>query len=415
MMDVQDNIVEFIRGNGPLLPSKVAKHIGTDIIIASAHLSDLASRNKVKISKLKVGSSPLYYLPGQEAELYNFAASNLNSKDYKVLEKLKENRILIESDLDLLSRVALRSLKDFAVPLQVRTRDRSELFWKWYLLSDDETNVLIKDILSIRMQNIESANLIKPNENEIPQAETDEPALSSQRVLSGTQPVMENHETRPGHRRTKMHHAESQPANSVAPAENETRSENKEEKEEKKNIHRNYGRKKKEQQKVLEALPIAAEEPKELLESKLWDKNYLKEDHPEKDEEEKIPETAENQEKEAPKSKKRGRKEEPDQFLPLIEKYFKSSEIEIEQKEIIRKHKEIDFLIKVPSIVGKMTYYCKAKQKDRCDEKDLSAAYMQAKIKELPLLFLYTNNIHKKALEMLETSAFQNAVVKKID
>ena len=57
----------------------------------------------------------------------------------------------------------------------------------------------------------------------------------------------------------------------------------------------------------------------------------------------------------------------------------------------------------------------KAKKKKRCDEKDISAAYMQAQIKKLPLLFLYTHELSKKAQEMLESDAFKNALIKKIE
>ncbi|MFH1276012.1 MAG: hypothetical protein ABIH82_02785, partial [Candidatus Woesearchaeota archaeon] len=73
-MLVEDKILDFIKVNGPTLPTKVAKNINQQILFASAHLSDLVSRGKVKISKLKVGGSPLYYLPGQEDQLYPFAA-----------------------------------------------------------------------------------------------------------------------------------------------------------------------------------------------------------------------------------------------------------------------------------------------------------------------------------------------------
>src|SRR3989344_2212439 len=115
----QDKIIHFLRLIGPTLPSKVAKNINTEILIASAHLSDLAAQGKVKISRLKVGGSPLYYLPGQEEQLYHFAAGNLNHKDFQVLEQLRQKKVLRENSLDLLSKVALRSLHDFAVPLHV--------------------------------------------------------------------------------------------------------------------------------------------------------------------------------------------------------------------------------------------------------------------------------------------------------
>ena len=40
---------------------------------------------------------------------------------------------------------------------------------------------------------------------------------------------------------------------------------------------------------------------------------------------------------------------------------------------------------------------------------------MEAQIKKLPLLFLHSNEINKKAQDMLESGAFQNVTVKKID
>ena len=147
-MNDQDRILQFLRITGPTLPSKVAKNIGSEVLIASAHLSDLSSQGKVKISYLKIGGSPLYYLPGQEAQIYPFAAGNINPKDYIVLEKLKTRKILRENELDLLSKVALRSLRDFAIPLQVVIDGQREIFWRWYLFSDNETNEMIQSILN---------------------------------------------------------------------------------------------------------------------------------------------------------------------------------------------------------------------------------------------------------------------------
>ena len=127
----QEKILYFLKVVGPTIPSKVAKNINTEILLASAHLSDLVAQGKVKISNLKIGGgSPLYYLAGQEEQLFHFAAGNLNPKDYQVLEILKQQKIMRENSLDLLSRVALRSLKDFAIPLHVTIGGDKELFWK---------------------------------------------------------------------------------------------------------------------------------------------------------------------------------------------------------------------------------------------------------------------------------------------
>ena len=105
----------------------------------------------------------------------------------------------------------------------------------------------------------------------------------------------------------------------------------------------------------------------------------------------------------------------PDPFLLRIQQFFEERQITVEQSEIIRKNKELDLCVQVPSVVGEITYFCKAKNKKRCDEKDLSAAYMEAQIKKLPLLFLYSDQLTPKVQEMLETDVFLNTLIKKIE
>ncbi|MBI2582611.1 hypothetical protein HYV87_05810 [Candidatus Woesearchaeota archaeon] len=327
-MQDQDKILFFLRTIGPTIPSKVAKHINTEILLASAHLSDLVAQGKVKVSRLKIGGSPLYYLAGQEEKLYHFAAGNLNPKDFQVLEKLKEKRILRESSLDLLSKVALRSLHDFAVPLHVTIAGNKELFWKWHLLSDQEMNDSIRAILS--------------------------PPAKEQKLA---EPTLE-----PG--------LEQQQATSILTAEIK-----------KPEAQQTLIQEKTETVKTIEQPTVAEEAP-------------------------------------VPKAKTRSPRKKAsagDQLLPILEDYFTERSITIQEKEILRKNAEINLLIKVPSVVGKLTYFCKAKKKAKCDEGDLSAAYMEAQIKKLPLLFLYTHELSKRAQEMLATDAFQNAVVKRLE
>ena len=64
-MKVVDKILNFLKFSGPSLAMRIAKNIEQDSIIASAYLSELVEQRKIKISNLKIGTSPLYYLPGQ--------------------------------------------------------------------------------------------------------------------------------------------------------------------------------------------------------------------------------------------------------------------------------------------------------------------------------------------------------------
>ena len=354
----QDKILYFLKVVGPTIPSKVAKNIGTEILLASAHLSDLAAQGKVRISSLKIGGTPLYFLPGQEEQLYHFAAGNMNPKDFQVLDLLRQQRILRENSIDLLSKVALRSLKDFAVPLQVTVAGNKELFWKWHLLSDEEASSTIKQILFAKEEKVQSS-----------------PPLEEQQSLSQTlSPTLETF--------------------NLSPQKDEA-----------------LYKTKREPEKIS---ALALEQ--EALEDNSLDLT-LKEQEDELRNLEKESAAVSRLHRPSTKIRRAPRKlkAQEDVFFPSAEEYLVNKEILIQEHEIIRKNAEINLLIKVPSVVGLVTYFCKVKKKAKCDEGDISSAYMEAQIKKLPLLLLYTGEITKKAQEMLATDQFQNAIIAKMD
>src|SRR3989344_2642153 len=153
-MAVDEDILSLMRMRGPLLPADVAKHVKTNILIGSAYLSELASRKKIKISSLKVGGSPLYFLQGQEDKLEEFA-SNLNEKELRAFEILKEQKVLRDTHLTPLMRVALQNIKDFAVPLTVTFDNKKENFWKWHLTSESEFETVVRKELGMEEKPVE--------------------------------------------------------------------------------------------------------------------------------------------------------------------------------------------------------------------------------------------------------------------
>ena len=110
---IKDKIISFLETNGPSLPVHIAKHINTNMLFASAFLSELLSNKKLKITNLRVGSSPVYYIPGQEKGLEKYA-QYFKSKEREAYELLRERKFLIDSEQDPAIRVALRAIKDFA-------------------------------------------------------------------------------------------------------------------------------------------------------------------------------------------------------------------------------------------------------------------------------------------------------------
>ena len=104
---------------------------------------------------------------------------------------------------------------------------------------------------------------------------------------------------------------------------------------------------------------------------------------------------------------------EKDSFFKTIWYYFKSNDIQIIDYKIIRKKSDIDFTIAVPSRIGSQEYYCKAKSKAKVNDGDLSTVYVQGQAKKLPVIFLTTGELTKKAKEMLARD-FKGMIVKKI-
>jgi hypothetical protein len=143
-MDYKQKVLDYIRLNGPSLPMRVAKTLGLDTIIASAYLAELVSQKKVYVSNLKVGGSPVYYLPNTEHLLEKFS-DHLNAKEKEAFFFLKSQRVTKDSDLTPQLRVAMGFIKDFAKPIVVEAPDGTEeKYWKWFSLKNEEVSQIIK-------------------------------------------------------------------------------------------------------------------------------------------------------------------------------------------------------------------------------------------------------------------------------
>ena len=297
-METRDKILEIVKVKGPVLPVQISKEIGTNILMASAHLAELTASNRLKISTIKVGGSPLYYLQGQETMLQKFTA-NMNDKEKKAFDLLIQNKILRDSEQQPVIRVALREIKDFAIPLNVKHNDNAEIFWKWYLINNEEAEQLIKTKLEIQ----------KPIEKRVEQE-----AIQKQEIV---------------------------------------------------------------QEKT----------------------------------EEKPVQQIQKQSKE--KVKKYKPRDKEDNFLKEISKFFEKNKISIISSEIVKKNSEMDFIVEIPSVVGNLQYYCKARNKKRISDSDLSNAYVKGQFKKLPILIISTGDLSAKAQEML-TKELNNITFKKI-
>jgi hypothetical protein len=132
---IKEKIINILKQRGPGLPVHIASLTGLNTLFASAFLSELVSDKRVKISNMRVGNSPLYFLPGQEPMLEKFV-SNLNRKEKQAFDLLKERKFLKDIEQEPSIRVALRSMRDFSVPF----RRNEEIYWRFYSVPEDIFN-----------------------------------------------------------------------------------------------------------------------------------------------------------------------------------------------------------------------------------------------------------------------------------
>lgn len=171
-LQIKDRIASFIKIRGPSLPVHVSKDLGMTTLFSSAFLSELVSDKRIKISHMRVGSSPIYFIEGQESSLEKFS-QYLKSREKDAFHLLKEKGFLRDSEQQPAIRVALREIKDFALPF----KRGEEIFWRYFLVQESEFKSeevkLIKAVIKpgkpvvIEKENEEIKEVIKEIKDEI--------------------------------------------------------------------------------------------------------------------------------------------------------------------------------------------------------------------------------------------------------
>jgi len=173
---VKSKILSFIEKKGPSLPIQIAKDLGMNSIFTSAFLSELLDSKKIKTSSIRVGGTSLYLIPGQEAQLEQFH-SFLHPKEIEAYEKLKENKILKDSEQDPAIRVALRAIKDFAFSF----KNDDQIYWRYLTTSEQEIRELFSKPVK---REIEEKVILEKVEVEevIPKKETIEKPIEIEKI-----------------------------------------------------------------------------------------------------------------------------------------------------------------------------------------------------------------------------------------
>lgn len=149
--EVYTKILNLIREKGPSTPIQIAKELNMSSLFISAFLSELIEEKKIKMSHLKMGGTRLYLISGQEELLENFTKF-LHPKEAEAQTRLKENKILKDSEQEPAIRVALRSIRDFAIGF----KKNEEIYWRYITLPEKE----IKEILEEKSPQIKQDSKI---------------------------------------------------------------------------------------------------------------------------------------------------------------------------------------------------------------------------------------------------------------
>ena len=359
-----EKIRAFLKEHGPSTPTQLCKHLNTSLLFASAMLGQVASQGDVKISKLKIGGgSPLYYLKNDSPKLQEFA-KHLPPREYNAYEQLKEKKVLKDAQLEPVTRVALRNVRDFAEPISIIRGEQKELFWKWYLLSDDEAKEGIRNILAK-----------EEGENKIDQKNSSEQQSISKESSKDMQPIETTEKIQAPEKKETVPAIQEKTSQKEQPVKT---SENNSQVEKKAHSEQEQAKVQAEQKTITKPSALPAFEKNEKHSDLL---PSLKEKYT-------YP------------------------FAKRIFDYFISKEITI-ISAVQHKKTELSFVIKVPSAVGSSRTYAKAIDKKRINEGDLALALVEGQHKHISTIILTTGKLSKRAEELQDT-LFEDITVEKI-
>ena len=360
----KEKIISTIRFKGPSFPARISKGVNTPPLFVAALLAELVSEKRLKMSNMKVGSSPIYFLPGQEHQLENFSMQ-LKNKEREAFDLLKEKEILKDEKQQPAIRVALRSIKDFAIPITVKTGDEIKLYWRYFTIPEERIKEKIQALI-----NLPKAFEKTTPENQLPQSQNQVKAIQNQLSKSRNQvKPIQNQLPKP----------QNQVSQSQKPlSENQLPQQTKPDQPITKSLSENH--------------PIQ----KPLLEDQPITKS-LSENHPIQKQKEIQPIFSSDNNIQTKKQKTKS----PSKFASQIQDYLKTRNIKI-LEEINSKQKEFISKVRLDTPLGKQSFHLTAKDKKKISEEDLIVALQRSQIEKMPAIFFSPGELDKNAAQFLE-------------
>ncbi|USN45773.1 MAG: hypothetical protein H6502_01420 [Candidatus Woesearchaeota archaeon] len=358
-MVTQDDVLRVISQRGPIIPNEVRKALGVqDNFLVGALLSELKSFGKIHMTAMRMGGSPIYYLLGQEPKLVNFIGY-LNEKDRRTAEALQKHQVVQDKGQSPLIRVSLRTIKDFSSSFSIKENGEDVLFWRWYLLDEEQAKQKAYYILHPEKKPVALDPVQKTASQVNESAQHSPPIMPAKEVAPApqAQPIVNQESTK-----TVAPSVEQKPL-PVPPA----------------------PQKKEVQQTVLSQKLSIQEDPRPQISVTPLEKP-----------------TAVVSEQTISSNEGVYAELDSSSFLSSLKRFFTAKKIAVLLAKQLRKNADYEFIIAVPSPVGSVRFACKAKNKKKLSENDVVAIYFGLQQYRLPTMLISTGDVAKKAQDRLD-------------
>ncbi len=109
-----------------------------------------------------------------------------------------------------------------------------------------------------------------------------------------------------------------------------------------------------------------------------------------------------------PKIEKKERKQRIKKDINIdLTNYFSGKGATVIEERVIRKNSESEYVVEIPSNVGKVKFFVKVRNKKTISDADIVLAHNDAQLRKLPLLFLSTGELNKKAEEYISKNSIK--------
>jgi hypothetical protein len=140
----KEDILRAIETIGPAQPIDIRRELkGGDTFLIGAMLSEFVASGELVISKTRRGGSPFYYNPNKPETLEKIT-QYLNEKDRRTCLLLKEQKVMREDAQEPLVRVGLQNIYDFSKKFVVTEDGKEVVYWRYFLVPEDEALRIIK-------------------------------------------------------------------------------------------------------------------------------------------------------------------------------------------------------------------------------------------------------------------------------